>query len=146
MNASKPNNSNYLPRGLRNHNPLNIRRDKDKWQGLADCQTDNSFCQFVSNAYGYRAAFIILRRYINDYGWNTITKIISHWAPPNENHTAIYIRKVAQKSKVPANEVVSFNDCVTMTAIVAAMTIIENGVWEVDLGEIKEGWRMAVAN
>ena len=28
-----------LPRGIRNNNPLNIRRSKDQWQGLRAVQT-----------------------------------------------------------------------------------------------------------
>ena len=38
-----------LPRGIRNNNPLNIRRTaKDQWKGLRAQQTDASFCQFES--------------------------------------------------------------------------------------------------
>ena len=45
-----------LPRGIRNHNPLNIRRNgKDQWKGLADMQTDRAFCQFKSLEYGSEA-------------------------------------------------------------------------------------------
>ena len=28
-----------LPRGIRNHNPLNIRKSKDQWKGMAEVQT-----------------------------------------------------------------------------------------------------------
>ena len=42
-----------LPRGIRNNNPLNIRRGKDQWQGLRAQQTDASFCQFESLDYGW---------------------------------------------------------------------------------------------
>jgi len=45
-----------LPRGIRNNNPLNIRRGKDQWQGLRAQQTDTSFCQFESLEYGWRVA------------------------------------------------------------------------------------------
>ena len=45
-----------LPRGIRNNNPLNIRRTaKDQWKGLRAQQTDASFCQFESLEYGWRA-------------------------------------------------------------------------------------------
>ena len=44
-----------LPRGIRNNNPLNIRRSKDQWQGLRAQQTDASFCQFETLEYGWRA-------------------------------------------------------------------------------------------
>ena len=45
-----------LPRGIRNNNPLNIRRTaKDQWQGLRAQQTDSAFCQFERLEYGWRA-------------------------------------------------------------------------------------------
>ncbi len=31
-----------LPRGIRNNNPLNIRRSKDKWQGLRAQQEEKN--------------------------------------------------------------------------------------------------------
>ena len=53
-----------MTRGLRNNNPLNIRRNNTKWQGLSATQTDKSFFQFKTMAYGYRAAFKTLQTYI----------------------------------------------------------------------------------
>lgn len=50
-------------RGLRNCNPLNIRRTADLWQGLAERQPDPEFFTFRSMPWGYRAAFIVLRTY-----------------------------------------------------------------------------------
>ena len=41
-----------IPRGIRNHNPGNIRHG-DKWQGLSAEQTDSSFCVFDAPEYGY---------------------------------------------------------------------------------------------
>ena len=32
-----------IPRGIRNNNPLNIRRSKDRWKGMAEAQTDGAF-------------------------------------------------------------------------------------------------------
>ena len=51
-----------LPRGIRNNNPLNIRRSKDQWQGMKKEQTDGAFCQFENLAYGWRASFMLLTR------------------------------------------------------------------------------------
>ena len=48
-------------RGLRNCNPLNIRRTADLWQGLAERQPDPEFFTFRSMPWGYRAAFIVGR-------------------------------------------------------------------------------------
>ena len=35
-----------LPRGIRNRNPGNIRRSRDRWKGLAPAQTDPAFFVF----------------------------------------------------------------------------------------------------
>ena len=43
-----------LARGIRNHNPLNIRKSKDQWKGMAEVQTDRAFIQFKSLDYGRR--------------------------------------------------------------------------------------------
>ena len=54
-------------RGIRNNNPLNIRRSTDRWEGAMEEQTDKSFVQFKSMAYGYRAAWKILQSYYNRF-------------------------------------------------------------------------------
>ena len=84
-----------LPRGIRNNNPLNIRKNQNRWKGLARRQTDRSFFQFKEMKWGYRAAFIILKRYYNDYHLLTIEDIIRRWAPPNENNSKAYANYVA---------------------------------------------------
>ena len=54
-----------LTRGWRNNNPLNIIHSKSEWQGKSPVQTDKRFVQFVSRAYGYRAAIKTLQSYNN---------------------------------------------------------------------------------
>lgn len=90
-----------MTRGLRNNNPLNIRRNNTKWQGLSATQTDKSFFQFKTMAYGYRAAFKTLQTYIlNKYDTdkdgtaNELEDVIMRWAPPCENNTEVYIATV----------------------------------------------------
>ena len=39
-----------IPRGIRNCNPLNIRKGKDQWKGLLKVQNDKSFYQFKAMA------------------------------------------------------------------------------------------------
>lgn len=89
-------------RGVRNNNPGNIRHGEE-WLGLANEQTDSSFCQFVSVEYGIRAIFKILYTYENKYNLTTIRDIISRWAPPNENDTANYIKSVCETFQKYAN-------------------------------------------
>lgn len=117
-----------LPRGLRNNNPLNIRKDNTLWIGERASSSDKSFKQFQSISYGYRAAFVLLGTYISR-GWNTIDKIVRHWAPPTENNTSGYISNVEKWSGLSRfkelNSVGSKNDFI---AIVCAMSQVENGV------------------
>ena len=83
-------------RGIRNNNPLNIRKSADKWQGLSTLQEDREFFKFVSMEYGWRAAFVILcRTYYGKYKLKTIRDIVTRWAPPKENNTPAYIRHVS---------------------------------------------------
>ena len=94
-----------LPRGIRNNNPLNIRRGKDQWQGLKAQQTDAQFCQFESLEYGWRAAFYLLTRtYYHKYRLYTIRAIINKWAPPSENQTSKYIENVCRLTGIAPDE------------------------------------------
>ena len=59
-----------IPRGIRNCNPGNIRRNNTKWQGLREVQTDHSFFQFESMEWGYRAMLRTLQNYQRIHGLN----------------------------------------------------------------------------
>ena len=97
-----------MTRGIRNNNPLNIRRSSTHWQGARKEQTDKSFVQFETMAYGYRAAWKILQTYYErfrmlnkDY---TVRNIITRWAPPTENDTESYILNVLKMSGIGGKE------------------------------------------
>lgn len=82
-------------RGLRNCNPLNIRRVAGtQWIGQSRLQTDKRFVKFDSLEWGVRAACCILRTYARRYGAVCVRDIISRWAPSSENNTEQYIRNV----------------------------------------------------
>ena len=132
------------PRGLRNNNPLNIRRSADRWQGLSAQQTDKAFFQFRTLAYGFRAAFKTIRTYMVKHGCTNITRIIMRWAPPNENNTSAYVAKVSQMSGIHPTEPLDFNDSGQMIALVRAMAYVENGVI-IEGDSIREGYQMAVS-
>jgi len=84
-------------RGIRNCNPLNIRRVAGTtWKGQRAEQTDREFVQFDSLEWGIRAAFCLLRTYERKYHLNSIAGIIMRWAPPSENQTGQYIRNVCR--------------------------------------------------
>ena len=131
-------------RGIRNKNPLNIRHSASKWQGMCAEQTDREFVQFRSMAYGFRAAFKIIRTYMTKYGCHNITQIVMRWAPPSENNTSAYSAKVAQMAKIHPLDHLDFGEESQMIAVVKAMAYVENGVI-IDGDSIREGYRMATA-
>jgi len=127
------------PRGLRNNNPLNIRHNKDNFQGEIK-GTDRAFKTFSTMPYGYRAAFVTLATY-NSRGWNTIEKIISRWAPPCENDTEKYIANVERWSGIPKGKVLTLADGADYIMMVAAMSFMENGR-NADIDQVKAGFAL----
>ncbi|CDL79816.1 structural protein [Xenorhabdus cabanillasii] len=115
-----------MTRGIRNHNPGNIRHG-DRWQGLRDTQTDSAFCQFTAPEWGIRAMLKILRHYERQYGDNTLHQFIARWAPPNENHTDRYIAFVCKAVGVARDAVIDVENTATMRRLVKAMIQMENG-------------------
>ena len=116
-----------IPRGIRNNNPLNIRRGCN-WLGLSKHQNDPSFCQFDSMTYGLRAGLIIIRTYMQRYSLNTIHGIVSRWAPPSENDTDAYVKSVASMMKIHALQTFDFGDRGRIVALVSAMCKVETGI------------------
>lgn len=103
--------------------------------------TDKSFEQFKTMEYGIRAGFVILKKYINHYGRNTIRKIISAWAPSNENNTESYIKTVSRSSGIAPEQTIRFEDKDTMVGIVSAMIYVECGK-SVDNSIISKAYEM----
>lgn len=129
------------PRGIRNNNPLNIRIG-NSWLGERAVPTDPAFEEFVSMEYGLRAAFIILRRYIGRYKKNTITSIVSTWAPSSENNTQKYIDRVAALTKIDPTTPIYYSDRESMCKLVAAMAQVECGQ-PIDEAKIIKAYDMA---
>lgn len=90
-----------IPRGIRNNNPLNIRRTRTRWKGMMQRQTDPAFCQFGEMHYGLRAAFIVLHSYVVRHHLNTLQKVIYRWAPPPENNPSTYLVYICLRTGWP---------------------------------------------
>ena len=133
--------SKVQPRGIRNNNPLNIRIG-NTWLGERPNPTDQEFEEFVTMEYGLRAAFIILRRYIRRYKKNTISSIVSTWAPASENDTLKYIDHVAALTKIDPTTPIDYSDRETMCHLVAAMAQVECGE-PIDEAKIIKAYDMA---
>lgn len=124
-------------RGIRNNNPGNIRLSGTTWQGQVppDQQTDTDFVQFTDARWGIRA----MARILNNYalrGINTVSGIISTWAPPTENKTAAYINAVADDLHVSPNAVVT--DALK-PSLIAAIIRHENGQQPYSMATIQAG-------
>ena len=131
----------YIARGIRNNNPLNIRIGNE-WKGEVEKPTDPVFEQFTEMKWGVRAGFILLKRYIQRYGLNTIVEIINRWAPSSENHTGAYIDFVTKQSGINMLTDLDFNDKTQMCSLVQAMILYECGQ-PIDINDILEGYELA---
>jgi hypothetical protein len=89
------------PRGIRNNNPGNIVYGKFA-QTMGATGSDGRFAVFQSMEDGIKAAIKLLEGYVAK-GTDTVRKIISKWAPANENNTAAYIDAVAKKLGISAD-------------------------------------------
>ena len=137
------------PRGIRNCNPLNIRRSKDQWKGLAERQQDAAFCQFKSLEYGWRAAFYLLTRtYYHKHRLYTIRTIIRRWAPESENNTEAYINNVSKLTGIQPDEPLGIpsEKPSQWMALGAAMAIQENGTSSLDYFAMLRGWELCRAD
>lgn len=130
-------------RGLRNNNPLNIRISTDKFDGEIQPSQDKAFKQFKTMAYGYRAAFKVLRTYIVKYQCNTVDKIIARWAPSSENDTNSYIKSVVSQTNIASGSKINPDTKDIMVDLVCAMSRQENGVRAVR-SDVLEGWDLYI--
>ena len=128
-------------RGWRNNNPLNIRYvSANDWVGRLKrlIKRDKDFEEFYYVFFGYRAALMLLLRYFYVNNLRTPMKIVSRWAPPNENETKLYALKVVsvlnhRKSEGWENHHIAeavpspFKDAGYWVDFVEGMTLVESG-------------------
>ena len=116
-----------LPRGVRNHNPGNIRLSKTRWQGQRAMQFDPSFVEFETPIMGLRALMKVLITYYTKYGLNCVQSIINRWAPPHENATDAYTQHVSRKLNVRRRDALNVCDPSILIKLAQAITLHENG-------------------
>ena len=131
------------PRGIRNNNPLNIRKGCS-WRGERPVQTDKAFEEFISMEWGIRAAFKLLRNHITGFKgtrpkMNTLRKLIGVWAPPSENATTKYVDFVASHVGLLPSDIINPDDRALMVNIARAMAFVECGEW-IDTQLFESAW------
>jgi hypothetical protein len=116
----------YKVRGLRNSNPGNLRLTSIQWEGKVPNEenTDGEFEQFYNAEDGIRAMARNLLTYYGR-GLDTIEKIISTYAPDNENNTGAYIRSVEKFTGIDAKRVYPVDQ---IRSLVKAIITHENGL------------------
>lgn len=125
------------PRGIRNNNAGNIEAGRDQWQGAIG--DDGRFVIFSAPEYGIRAIARILNSY-KKRGVESVSEIISTWAPPTENNTNAYIESVAGRLGVEPFEPLSVE---RWPELIAAIVHHENGKQPYSAALIKKGVDMA---
>lgn len=121
-----------LPRGLRNCNPLNIRRSSTNWIGKIEDGTDPDFEQFRDIFYGCRAALVNLRTHIEQDRRRlirtTVEREIARWAPPHENDVKAYVNFVCKLVKMQPTDMLEFRKKNIICPFLWAMARFENGL------------------
>ncbi len=122
-----------LPQSVRLNNPGNIRQSRQCFSGEINHGRQSAFKEFVSVKYGFRAMKRVLKTYLYNHGLDTIEKIITRWAPPQDhNDTEAYIRFVSEQSKIPRNRKLRY----TPADIVPLMLAIAR----FEAGYLPDGW------
>jgi len=112
--------------GLRQNNPGNLRPDPaHPW--LGEIPSPNDYCCFNTPENGLRAMGKNILTAVYKHGCNTITRLITRWAPPNENDTVAYIKAVAGDVGVDADAPLDVTNGSVMSSLLMAITRHENG-------------------
>lgn len=117
-----------LPRGIRNHNPGNVDRTKDRWLGMASDQSgDPRFIVFDTPEAGLRCLMRLLITYQERHGLDTLRGVIDRWAPTKENNTGAYVQHACRLTGFDPDERLDFLDKHINLEVAAAIVRHENG-------------------
>lgn len=136
--------STAAPRGIRNHNPGNLRPSGDRWQGQAGVDRAGGgpgFVRFETPAHGIRALAIDLSTK-HGRGLRSVRQIIGVYAPPSENDTAAYVANVARALGVDPDAPLDFSGP-QLEGMMAAVIQMENGQQPYPQSMLQEGARQA---
>jgi hypothetical protein len=121
----------HQPRGIRNNNPGNIERGKDRWLGMAADQSgDPRFLVFDTPESGIRAIMRVLINYQERHNIHTLRDAINRWAPAGENNSNAYAQHCARLTGFDPDEPLDFLDEYVCTQVARAIVRHENGAPE----------------
>lgn len=111
---------NAVDKPFHNHNPGNLRA----W---GDAPIVDGFAQFSSDQEGLNALAKQLLLYQDRDHLNSVREIITKYAPPKENDTGAYIKRVANRLGVNEWEKVNLHDTGILTKLIMAIINQESG-------------------
>lgn len=130
----------HVPRGIRNHNPLNLVHGQ-KWLGLAKVQTDPKFCQFTEPVYGIRAGARTLYNYGKKHKIDCVERVIRRWS---ETDQETYIRAVCKATGFGPRQPIRLDAPHVLAALIPAMIRVECGDQPYKSALIKQAIAMAL--
>ncbi len=142
----------WRPRGQRNKNPFNVKfNPANSWKGAVPRaqKKDQTFEEFTEVKWGIRCGvYLLLKHFKGDMRrrippCDTIRKLITEWAPPEENDTEAYIARVCAYMGKGDEELIDFREYKHMLPLCEAMIGVELGVMPYKLWELQEGIREA---
>lgn len=126
--------SQRIPRGIRNNNPLNIRISGSLWLGKVPLaqNTDGAFEQFDTMEHGLRAAIINIRTIVNRRRRRgqvtTVKDLINIWAPSEDgNDTLGYVEQVTSLTGLSPHRIVAIRNKNMIVRLVWGMAYVETG-------------------
>lgn len=117
------------PRGIRNNNPGNLNFVHQPGAVLEPTPLNGTaprFAKFPTAQTGLSALADQLLRY-NTRGIDTVTGVISMWAPPTENNTKAYIQSVAKSIGVNPDDHLGKFSSKILSGLMHAIIRFENG-------------------
>lgn len=124
----------------RNNNPLNIRFSSgNQWAGKGG-DNGSGFEQFDTAEHGFRAGLKLMRNHINN-GSDTLSSLISKWAPAGDNNDPVqYAQSVSQQTGIPLDAKLNPNDPQQMTSVAKAMARQEGYGAPVNDSQLSRAW------
>jgi len=129
-------------RAERNNNPGNLEFRGQR--GATPESGSGRFAKFESAAEGVSALVGQLRRY-GAQGRDTINKIITKYAPANENDTQAYVAALSKRMGVGADQALNLNDTETLSGLVKGISRHESGSDFLSNQDVLSGINMAGA-
>jgi len=103
-------------------------------------------CQFDTMENGIRAGVKNIITAYKKHGCNTISKLISRYAPLSENDTGNYIDFICKKCNVEPNDIVDLTDKTFLSVLVPAIIQMEQGeVLKISSDTINHGINSALS-